>query len=88
MPLGASRAFALSCLAVISCALTAAQAQTAPVQLIYDFCDGSLGWHAGYADYTPANEESYELRAELRTLPAEIAPGGTGFYIQGHNRSP
>lgn len=64
-----------------------ARAQSAPVQLTYDFRDGSLGWQAGYADYTTDIEESYEMRAEVRPLPAGVGAGGTGFYVQGHNRS-
>ncbi|HUP65179.1 MAG TPA: hypothetical protein VM557_07855 [Thermoanaerobaculia bacterium] len=51
-----------------------------------DFRFGPLGWEAGFADYSPVNGDM-ELVAEIRPLPPEIAPTGTAFFLQGHNRS-
>src|SRR5467141_2520211 len=60
-----------------------------PVSISFDFRNGALGWEAGFADYPPATDKNdlYELRAELRKLPPELGVNGTGFYMQGVNRS-
>src|SRR5688500_291161 len=57
-----------------------------PIVVHDDFRFGPLGWEAGFADYSPVNGDM-ELLAEMRALPPEIAPSGTAFYMQGHNRS-
>jgi hypothetical protein len=66
-----------------------AQGIPPPVSISFDFRNGALGWEAGFADYPPATnkEDLYGLRAEIRNLPPELAVNGTGFYIQGINRS-
>ena len=56
------------------------------ISVSYDFRNGVQGWQASFADYTPGND-SYELKAELRSLPPELGISGTGFYFQGSNRS-
>ena len=57
------------------------------LSLSSDFRDGLQGWQHVFANYTPAGQETYELRAEARALPPELGANGAGFYIQGHNRS-
>lgn len=57
------------------------------LSLSSDFRDGLQGWRPIFANYTPAGRESFELRAEARSLPPELGANGTGFYMQGHNRS-
>ena len=64
------------------------QSNTTPIQLSFDFRNGTLGWQSGFADYAPDTNinDVYELRSEIRPLPSEIGTG-TGFFLQGHNRS-
>ena len=66
-----------------------AQGTPPPVSISFDFRNGSLGWEAGFADYPPATDKNdlFGLRAEIRGLPPELGVSGTGFYIQGINRS-
>lgn len=68
---------------------TLAQGTPGPVSVSFDFRDGALGWEAGFADYPPATDKDdlYQLRADIRSLPAELGVSGTGFFIQGANRS-
>ena len=80
--------FIVICIVFLLCC-SSAHAQTTPsVQLSFDFRDGTLGWQPGFGDYAPDTNvnDVYELRAELRQLPANIG-SGTGFFFQGHNRS-
>lgn len=71
--------FTLTCLA---------QGTPPPVTVSFDFRNGALGWQAGFADYPPTTDNgSYQLRAEVRTLPPELGVNGTGFFIQGNNHS-
>ena len=66
-----------------------AHAQTAnsTIQQSFDFRHGALNWQPGFGDYTPEfRPDTYELRSEIRQLPPEIG-SGTGFFLQGHNRS-
>jgi hypothetical protein len=51
----------------------------------FDFRDGALGWDAGFAEYAPGME--MQLEAAIGQLPAELETDGTGFYLQGMNRS-
>jgi hypothetical protein len=69
--------------------VTLAQGTPSPVSVSFDFRNGALGWQTGFADYPPATDKDglYELKAEIRSLPPELGVNGTGFYIQGHNRS-
>lgn len=72
---------------LISCnGVVLAQGTPATVSVSYDFRNGAQGWQAGFADYTPGND-SYEIKAEIRSLPPELGINGTGFYFQGSNRS-
>jgi hypothetical protein len=66
-----------------------AQESASPVSKSFDFRNGALGWQAGFADYPPSTDKDgfYELKAEIRSLPAELGVSGTGFYIQGANHS-
>src|SRR6267378_966403 len=66
-----------------------AQGTNPPVSISFDFRNGALGWQAGFADYPPAGDKDgfYELKAGIRSLPAELGVSGTGFYIQGANHS-
>jgi hypothetical protein len=57
------------------------------VDYTVDFTQGDGGWQAGYTDYPPADSAIYDLQYGLRELPAELNKSGTGFYIQGENRS-
>jgi hypothetical protein len=54
-----------------------------------DFRNGALGWQAGFADYSPANDQngSMGLEAGIRPLPPELGVIGTGFYFRGNNHS-
>lgn len=64
----------------------AAPAQSAEIRRSFDFRDGALGWQADFVGYTQFNRDTYEMLAELRALPPELAVSGTGFYFQAHNR--
>jgi hypothetical protein len=64
-----------------------AQGTPAPLSFSYDFRNGAQGWQADFADYPPAQRAFFELNAEIRPLPAELGINGTGFHIQGINRS-
>ncbi len=55
------------------------------ITLKFDFQQGLLGWSAGFADYA-FNQADLRLESGLRNLPGEVGDG-TGFYIQGNNRS-
>jgi hypothetical protein len=75
-------------LLITFCLRVLAQATASPVLIGFDFRNGPQGWQAGFADYPPSTDNgSYELRAEMRNLPPEIGTSGTGFYLQGANRS-
>ena len=65
-----------------------AQSTPLPITVSYDFRNGARGWEAGFADYPPATDSGlFELKAEIRALPPELGVNGSGFYIQGSNRS-
>ncbi len=57
------------------------------IRLEFDFRQGAQGWEAGFAEYSPEMEEDMMLVAELRPLPPELNSEGTGFYLEGMNRS-
>jgi hypothetical protein len=59
----------------------------APPKVSYDFRQGALGWEAGFSDYPPGEEQSYQLESGIRDLPAGVEPKGTGYYIVGNNHS-
>jgi hypothetical protein len=52
----------------------------------FDFDQGALGWRSGAADLPPGNNPIYEIESGPRALPGEVGPG-TGYLLQGHNRS-
>jgi hypothetical protein len=56
------------------------------VTISFNFANGASGWQAGFADYSTVQEESMELDPGIKSLPSELG-SGTGFMIQGHNRS-
>jgi hypothetical protein len=55
------------------------------VALSYDFRDGTHGWEAGFVEYH--RDMEMQLESGLRPLPSELGIDGTGFYLQGMNRS-
>jgi hypothetical protein len=57
------------------------------VSVSYDFRNGAQGWQADFADYPIPQSDFFELKADIRPLPAELGINGTGFYIQGNNHS-
>ncbi len=57
------------------------------IRLEFDFREGTQGWEAGFAEYSPEMEEDLMLIAELRPLPPELESDGTGYYLEGMNRS-
>jgi len=71
--------------------LTSPIACTAPtptpslVNLEFDFRDGKVGWEHLFAEYSP--DMDMQLEAGLRPLPDELGIEGTGYYLQGMNRS-
>lgn len=52
-----------------------------------DFAGGSQGWVAAFADYPAGEEDSYELEAEWRALPASPDASRNAQYISGNNHS-
>lgn len=73
---------------LVYCCLAQAQESSATLHFSFDFRNGALGWQPDFADYPPDKNvnDLYELRAGIQPLPAEIG-AGTGFFVQGHNRS-
>jgi len=69
--------------------LIVAQTQPVTISKSFDFRNGALGWQGGFADYPPDTDKNgfYQLTSEIRTLPPEVNPSGTGFFIQGNNHS-
>jgi hypothetical protein len=51
-----------------------------------DFRNGLDGWAGAFADYSDEHADM-QLDWDLRPLPHELEQDGTGFYIQGMNRS-
>ncbi len=68
----------------IRAALDASAAETV---LRFDFSDGPQGWSAGFADYPSGDEAFYELKSEVRSLPAEVDASRNGLFISGNNHS-
>lgn len=58
-----------------------------PIVISDDFRNGALGWTAAFADFSPVSLPTMDLDSGVRNLPPELAGGGTGFWITGHNRS-
>lgn len=80
--------FSLIVFLLLSALSSSAAAQNANVALSFDFRQGVLGWQAGFADYsTQTNLDSFDFQTGIRSLPGEVRPSGTAFYIQGNNRS-
>lgn len=52
----------------------------------FDFDRGTHGFSAGFADYPPAHERSYELISGHRALPSPLE-SRSGLFISGANRS-
>jgi hypothetical protein len=52
----------------------------------YDFTVGEFGWNAAFSDYSTLTTD-LELASGIQALPLELGVNGTGFMIQGHNRS-
>lgn len=81
--------FSIICVVFFLCCSNAyAQTTTSSIQLSFDFRDGALGWQSGFGDYPPDlnTDDLYQLRAEIRQLPANIG-SGTGFFFQAVNHS-
>src|SRR5262245_45784994 len=80
--------FSFIILLLLSALSSSVSAQNSNVQISFDFRGGELGWQAGFADYsTQTKLNSFDFQTGIRSLPAEVRPTGTGFYIQGINRS-
>ncbi len=77
----------LSCACLVSL-LAGCDAVGPPLQVeaVFDFRLGRQGWQADFADYSVLNED-LQLMADIEALPDELDVRGTGFYIQGMNRS-
>ena len=58
----------------------------AEVEFSFDFESDAEGWTVGFADLPVDYDQSiFELDHEYRPLPDGL--GGSGIYVQGHNRS-
>lgn len=57
------------------------------LKVSYDFRNGAQGWEAGFSDYPPGQEQSYQLESGVRDLPPGAEPAGTGLYVAGNNHS-
>ncbi len=57
------------------------------VAIRYDFRLGAHNWTAGFAEYPAVDEADFNLDSGILTLPAELEPNGTGFFISGDNLS-
>ncbi|WP_145279729.1 dockerin type I domain-containing protein [Tautonia plasticadhaerens] len=57
------------------------------VSASFDFSEGDGGWEAGFAELPSEPDEAYELESGIRPLPSELGTDGTGYLLQGHNRS-
>lgn len=53
----------------------------------FPFSQGASGWNADFADFPEGDDGFFGLLAEIRELPEELSMNGTGFFIQGTNRS-
>jgi hypothetical protein len=53
----------------------------------FDFAQGPQGWIPGFADYPPADEAIYGLRADYSSLPAPLDISRSALFISGVNRS-
>lgn len=70
---------------LVACATPTPTPTPSLVSLEFDFRDGALGWEVGFAEYSP--EMEIQLEADIRPLPSELGVDGTGYYLQGMNRS-
>lgn len=66
-----------------------AQGNNNTIELTYDFRASTLGWTAGFSDYSTAtNPGVFEFETGLRFMPRKLTRlPRRGFFIQGHNRS-
>ena len=55
------------------------------IDTLFDFNEGTNGWEAGFADYSPLSTEM-DLDSGIRPVPPE-AGQGNGFMLHGANRS-
>ncbi|MEW4570897.1 dockerin type I domain-containing protein [Tautonia sp. JC769] len=56
------------------------------VSASFDFAQGDQGWQADFSDLPVDPDPIFELDSGIRPLPPEVGDG-TGFLLQGHNRS-
>ena len=73
----------LSLIVALAVAVSGCAPESATLE--YDFRDGARGWEAGFAEYGDGMD--MQLESGLRQLPSELETEGTGFYLQGMNRS-
>lgn len=59
---------------------------TAQVVFSFDFSAMEHGWMGSFADYPVGEDEFYELLADHRPLPPEVAPN-SALFITGNNHS-
>lgn len=71
---------------VAALVVNAACAEPSSVTLAFDFRHGARGWEAGFAEYSPEMQDMM-LEAGIKPLPSELGINGTGYYLQGMNRS-
>ena len=77
---------ALVILGVLSSQSTSLAQGGDEVDFSFDFESDTEGWTVGFADLPADFDNSiYELDHEHRLLPDGL--GGSGIYVQGHNRS-
>lgn len=75
---------------LVACGAIMAPGPQTPVmdpKVSYDFRNGVHGWEAGFADFPPGEEQSYQLESGIRDLPPGVDAKGTGFYVAGNNHS-
>lgn len=52
-----------------------------------EFSQGKDGWESGFAEYNGKNEDSYELKADLTSLPEPLNIDQQAYMLSGMNRS-
>jgi hypothetical protein len=62
-------------------------AMSSSIHLEFNFCQGTQGWQAGFAEYAPEMESMMQLEEGIKPLPSELEIEGTGYYIEGINHS-
>lgn len=77
----------LLCGSVLLPACSSSNGDSFVAEADFKFAQGEQGWSAGFADYPPDREENFELVADYRPLPAELADPGNALFLSGKNES-